>query len=85
MDKEDVVYMYDMEYYSDIKKNEILPTAATGMDSEDIKWNKSEKDKYCYDIAYMWNLKKYIKWVNIQKQQNKLVVTVGRRKGEEAI
>ena len=49
-----------MEYYSDIKKNEIIPFAATWMDVEIIilsevsqKW----KDQISYDMAYMCNLK----------------------------
>ena len=36
MDKEDVVHIYTMEYHSDIKKNEIMPFAATRMDIETI-------------------------------------------------
>ena len=36
MDKEDVVHIYTMEYHSDIKKNEIMPFAATWMDIETI-------------------------------------------------
>ena len=50
MDKEDVVYTYTMEYYSAIKKNEILPFAARWLDLENIMFSEisqTEKDKYC--------------------------------------
>ena len=54
MDKEDVVYIYIyiyiMEYYSAIKKNEMLPLATAWMDLEGItlsEISQAEKDKYC--------------------------------------
>ena len=50
MDKEDVVYIYTTEYFSTVKKNEILPFAVTQMDSEGImlsEISQTEKDKYC--------------------------------------
>ena len=51
-------YIYTMECYSAIKKNKIMPFAATWMDLEIIILSevKSEKDKYHYDITQMWNL-----------------------------
>ena len=39
-----------MEYYSAIKKNEIMPSAAAWIDLEIIllsKMSQTEKDKYC--------------------------------------
>ena len=42
-------YTYTMEYYSVIKKNEIMPFAATWMDLEIIilsEVSQTEKDKY---------------------------------------
>ena len=48
MDKEDVVHIYTVEYYSVIK-NKIMPFAVTWMDLEIIilsKVSQTEKDKY---------------------------------------
>ena len=42
-------YIYTMEYYSAIKKNKIMPFAATGMEPETLilsKVSQKEKDKY---------------------------------------
>ena len=48
-DEKDVVYIYTMEYYSTVKKNEIMAFAATWMDLEIITLSEAsqkEKDKY---------------------------------------
>ena len=54
-------YLYIIEYYSAIKKNEILPFATTWKDLEGImlsELNQTEKYKYDkYDFTYMCNLK----------------------------
>ena len=50
MDKEDVVYTHGVEYYSAIKKNEIMPSSATRMDLEIVilsEVSQTVKDKYC--------------------------------------
>ena len=49
-----------MEYYSAIKKNEIL-TICDNMNGSRryyAKWNKSGRERQTlYDFTYMWNLK----------------------------
>ena len=49
IDKEDEVHIYTVDYYSDIKKNEIIPFAATRIDLGIIiisEVNQTEKDKH---------------------------------------
>ena len=51
-------YIYTMEYYSDIKKNEIMTFVATQIDIEIIiisEVSQTEKDKYM--LSLMWNVK----------------------------
>ena len=45
MDKEDVIYMYTMEYYLAIKKNEILSFATTWMELEGIMLSEISQKK----------------------------------------
>ena len=48
-------YIYTMEYYSAIKKNETLPFATTWMELEDLmlsEISQSEKDKNHYDFTH---------------------------------
>lgn len=50
-----------MEYFSTVRKKEILPFATTQMDLEDImlsEMSQTEKDRYCMISLTMWNLKK---------------------------
>ena len=54
-------YIYTMEYYSAIKKNEIMPFATTGMDLEIIilsEVSQTEEDKYCMILLTCRILKK---------------------------
>ena len=54
-------YMYTVEYYSAIKKNEIMPFAATWTDPEIVILSEVKSDRereISYDITYMRNLKR---------------------------
>ena len=48
-------YIYTIEYYSAIKKNEIMPFAATWMDLKIVilsDVSQTEKDKYMISLMY---------------------------------
>ena len=54
-------HIYTREYYSAIKKNEVMPLAATRMDLEIVilsEVSQTGKEAIPYDIPYMWNRKR---------------------------
>ena len=65
-------YIYTMEYYSVIKKNEIMCDNMDGHGDYHTKWRKSDRERQIYDIACMWNLKKSdincYKWTYLQNR-----------------
>ena len=58
-------YTYMMEYYSAIKKNEILPFPTTWMNLDSITLSEISQTV----VIYMWNLKKENKQMYIMKQK----------------
>ena len=59
-----------MDYFSAIKKNEMLPSTATRMDMEGImlsEISQTEKNKYCM-VSLICRIKKKKKLVNITKK-----------------
>ena len=78
-------YIYTMEYYTAIKKNEIMPFAATWIDLENITLSEVRQRKtniLWYDL-YVESKKGY-KWTYLQNRnrvtdvENKLMVTKGK-------
>ena len=60
MDKEDVVHIYTLEYYSAIKRNEIELFVVRWMDVESViqsEVSQKEKNKYCM-LAHIYGIKK---------------------------
>ena len=64
-------YIYTMEYYSAIRKNEIMPFAATWMDLEIVITSEvsQTEGQIPYDITYMWNLKQTVQMNLFTKQK----------------
>ena len=81
-------YIYTVEYYSAIKKNEIMPFAATWLELEIMILSKSDRERQISCITYMWNLKKdtteliYKIAVDSQTQKTNLWLPKGKGTGE---
>ena len=85
MDKEDVVHIYTMEYYSAIKKNKI----GSFVDGSRVCHTKNirKRKKKLYIKAYMWKREKWHRWTYFQGRsrdtdvENGHVDTAGRECG----
>ena len=64
-------YTYTTEYYSDIKKNEILLLAAKWMALENTIFSEISQ-RQIYDITYMWKIKNN---TNYRQNRNRLTDT----------
>ena len=78
-----MVYIYTMEYYSAIKKNDIMPFVATWMELETLilsEASQKEKDKYHISLIYraQMNLSTEKKIMDLE---NRLVVARGEEEG----
>ena len=65
-------YIYVMEYYSAIKKNEIMLHAATGMDQERVilsEVNQTRRRRNIWHSLYMESKKKRYKWTYLQNRK----------------
>ena len=60
MDKEDVVYLYNGILLSHKKEwNNAICNNMGGPRDCHTEWNKLDRERQIYDIAYMWNLKNW--------------------------
>lgn len=70
-----------MEYYSALKRNEILPNDTTWMNSEDIMLN-NKSQLYNTNTVYL-NLYEVFSLDNFIKKERRMVVDRGLRRGRE--
>ena len=67
-------YIYTMEYYSAIKRNEIGSFVEMWMDLETViqsEVSKKQEKQVSYINAYMWNLQKLVQTILFTKQKQR--------------
>ena len=77
-------YVCTMEYYSAIKKHEIMPFSATWIDLEIIIKVKYVRQRQIYNITYMWyiienDMKELIEQNILRDFELKIMVVKGER------
>ena len=85
MDKEDVLYIYPMEYYSAIEKEWDLAIChhVDGAREYYMEWNKPERERQIlYDFTEMWNLANKTTKQIIQNIEKKMGISRGEVSGE---
>ena len=78
-------YIYSIEYYSAIKRNEIMPFAATGMDPEILILSEVSQRRH----SLCWNLKRndtneFTKQRDSQTWRTNLWLLGGRMRGRDS-
>ena len=80
-------YTHTMEYYSAIKKNEIMPSEATWMDLEIIILSEVRQRQIPYDITCTWNLKyntnEFINKTETNSETQRTNLWLPKREGDE--
>ena len=77
-------HIYTMEYYLMIKKNGIIPSAATWMDLEIIILNEVSQTNTIWHHLYVESKKKKNDTNELYSQnRNRLMVTKGGKEGKE--
>ena len=75
-------YVYTMKILLKLKKNKMVPFAETWMDLDTVIMSEVSL-RNTYDIAYLWNIKKWYKHTCLQSRnrlsdlENKIMITKG--------
>ena len=72
MDKEEVIQTYKAVLLSYEREfNNAICSNMNELRDCHTEWSKSDwKRQVSYDIAYMWNLKKWCKWIYLQNKES---------------